>query len=155
VNTQTYAETTEERMFGIPAARSPRFVRYETAMDNYEPSPRKIEYGNLVEYDDPAEVSGQPRYMRSTRRSAIPEGVIFIIDDGTTARPYYAGGGSPGNPAPLYPEGSEPREILYPFPVNPDGKTRPDDGRVIDFSAWLPGPRKAYLLKVTREAHDA
>jgi hypothetical protein len=154
----TYAETTEDRLFGIPAKRTPRFVRYEAAMDNYEPVPRKVEYGRLVEYDDPdLEVTGQPRYMRSTRRSDIPEGSIVIIDDGLTARPYYGGGGNPGTPAPLYPEGSEPREILCPFPVNPDGKTRPDRvfpdrEQVIDYSNWMLGPRKAYHLKITREA---
>jgi hypothetical protein len=150
MDTKSYAETTEENMFGIPADRNPRFVTYTAALDNYEPVPRNIETGRLVEYDDDRETSGQPRYMRATLRSDIPERAIFIIDDGLTARPYYSGGRHPGTTAPLYPEGCEPHEILMPFPVNPEGRTRPDSGRVIDYSNWFLGPRKAYLLKISR-----
>jgi hypothetical protein len=151
MKTLSYDETTQEHLFGIPAENSPRLVAYTAALDNYEPVPRAIENGYLVEYDDPMEVSGQPRYMRAPGRSKIPEGSVFLVDDGITCRPCYGGSTNAGNPAPLYPEGSEPKEILYPFPVNPDGKTSAD-GRVIDYTNWLLGPRKAYLLKVTREA---
>src|SRR5215471_16787341 len=148
----SYDESAEEHMFGIPADRRPRFVSYRAALDNYEPVPRRTETGRLVAYDDPElEISGQVRFMRATDRSDIPAGSVFIIDDGLTARPYYGGSYGEGKPSPLYPEGREPYEILYPFPVNPDGRTRPDNGRVIDFSGWVLGPRKAYLLKITPE----
>jgi hypothetical protein len=154
MDTISYAETTEDRMFGIPDDRNPRFVRYAAAMDNYEPVPRRTECERLVEYDEPGESSGQPRYMRAVppagHGTAIPPGSIFIIDDGKTARPYYGGGLNPGTPSPLYPGGRVPTEMLCPFPVNPDGKTRPDGKGLIDFTNWLLGPRKAYLLKIAR-----
>lgn len=151
MDTISYADSTEDRMFAVPAERHPRFIGYTAAMDNHEPV-RQMESGRLVEYDEPAETSGQPRYLRATRTSDIPAGSIIIIDDGYIARPYYGGSHQPGTPSPLYPEGCEPFEILFPFPVNPDGKRRPDNGEVIDFSFWFLGPRKAYLLKITREA---
>lgn len=144
-----YEQSTEEAMFGIPAERNPRFVSYRTALDNYEPFPRRTETGRLVAYDDPDETSGQPRYLRATGRSDIPAGSYLILSDGKTARPYWGGSHQPGKPSPLYPEGCEPFEILMPFPVNPDGKLRPDNHRVIDFTGWLVGPRKAYLLIIT------
>ena len=155
METQSYAETTEENMFGIPAGFSPRFVSYMTALDNYEPVPRVIEHGLLVEYDDPGEISGQPRYMRANERSSIARGSVFLLDDGKTVRPYYGGGFHLGTASPLYPEGCEPHEILYPFPCNPHGATRPDRvlpdrEQVIDYSGLLIGPRKAYLLKIRR-----
>jgi len=149
MDTLSYAETTEDAMFGIPADRNPRFVSYTVALDNHDPA-RNIAQGRLVEYDEPGETSGQPRYMRAAD-GGIPAGSILIIDDGLTARPYWGGGGNAGEPAPLYPEGSAPRELLYPFPVNPEGKARPDNGRVIDYTGWMLGPRRAYHLKITRE----
>jgi hypothetical protein len=151
VDTISYDRTTEEAMFGVPADRNPRYVDYTTALDNHEPVPRKVEAARLVEFDTDSEVSGQPWYMRGTDRSAIPPGSIFLLDDGLTCRPYWGGSRGEGEPSPLYPEGREPIEILYPFPVNPEGKTR-DDGRVIDYDSWCLGPRKAYHLKITREA---
>lgn len=148
-----YAETTQEAMFGIPSARHPRPVWYTAALDNHEPHPRKVEHGVLIEYDDPDGISGQPLYMRAPDRSSIPAGSIFLIDDGLTVRPYYGSIPHPGTPSPVYPEGCEPHELLYPFPVNPDRVTRPDQlgqQRLVDYSNWFLGPRKAYLLKADR-----
>lgn len=146
METQSYDETTMENMLGVPAGRNPRRVSYRAPLDNYEPAPRVTEYGKLVEYDH----DGETRYMRATDDSEIPLGCVFIIDDGNTARPYYAGGHHDGFSAPLYPEGRVPFEMLFPFPVNPDGKRRPDNGAVIDYSGWSLGPRKMYHLKIAR-----
>lgn len=127
-------------VMGIPADRNPRRVSYTCAMDNYEPAPRKVEYGSLVEYDAlPEDSAGQPRYMRDCSESAIPERAVFIIDDGLIARPYYGGGRHP----------ERNTEILTSFPVNPESKTSPD-GRIIDFSTWMLGPQKMYHLKIER-----
>jgi hypothetical protein len=150
METIPYAQTTLEHMLGVPADRNPRIVRYTVALDNYEPVPRRTETGDLVEYDDNSETSGQPRYFRTLAGTSFAEQSVYIIDDGRVARPYYGGSFNLGKPSPLYPEGREPVELLYPFPVNPGGRRRPDNGREIDFTTWMLGPRKCYHLKIAR-----
>lgn len=64
---------------------------------------------------------------------------VYLLDDGLTVRAHYVAGWQP-NTGKVY---------LHPFPVNPDGRTRPD-GRVIDYSTWALGPRRCYHVKVQR-----
>lgn len=67
-------------------------------------------------------------------------GAVYLIDDGASVTVWYVAGWNPHDPG----------LILNPFPTNPDGATRPDNGRVIDYSSWRQGPKLAYHLKVTR-----
>lgn len=64
---------------------------------------------------------------------------LFIIDNGTSARIMYTAGYSVRNQT----------IILGDIPVNPDGQTRPDNGRNVDYRGWHLGPSKTYHLKVT------
>lgn len=67
---------------------------------------------------------------------------VYLIDDGATVTPLYVAGWHDAA------DGKIDRLFLQPFPVNPDGRTRPD-GRVIDYSTWQLGPRRCYHVKVT------
>jgi hypothetical protein len=113
-------------------------VYWHTALDNYVPIHRAEAYGYGVRYTHPVTGSAGFRIYRSdaikdARRS------IVILDDGRTAVPYYCAGWH-----------AEAGYVLYqPFPVNPEGKRRPDNGRVIDFNTWMLGPRRMYHFKLS------
>lgn len=66
---------------------------------------------------------------------------MYLIDDGATVFVYYVAGWSHG-------DSITPRILmLHPFPLSVG--TRPDNGRPIDMSTWMLGPRRAYHLKVS------
>lgn len=138
---QSYDETTEENLFGVPAEFSPRFVSYTVALDNYEPVPRAWESGRLVAWDDHDET----RYYIRGDSAMVRGEFMVILDDGVTITPLWSGGHNAGNPAPLYPEGSSPKVMLFPFPVN----HVTESGKAADFSNWQLGPRRCYHLKVS------
>ena len=80
-----------------------------------------------------------------TVRVVTPDGSeltipVDSIDDGSAVVPHYVGGWNK----------KFTRVFLYPFPVNPDGRRRHDNGRVIDYSTWAIGPRRSYHVKVQR-----
>lgn len=143
----------------VPAAQNPRIVGYRVSLDNKEGKGHREEWGTLKEYDAP---DGGVRYLRPVLCSDILPGPIFIIDDGKTALPYYSGGHQPGmlrtdidlSLKQTHQDRTAwerlPFEILTPFPVNPDGRMRPDGRGVIDYSDWLLGPKKCYHLKIQR-----
>lgn len=64
---------------------------------------------------------------------------IYLIDDGESVTPFYVAGWNR--------EASH--VFLNPFPTNPGGTVKRPDGRTVDYSAWLLGPRRAYHLKVS------
>lgn len=65
----------------------------------------------------------------------------YLFDDGASVVPYYVTGWNANNEGAVF---------LQAMPTNPDGKTRADNDRVIDFGHWCLGPRRAYHLKITR-----
>lgn len=148
-DTVSYEESTLENKFAIPAERNPAIISYAVSLDNYEPV-RTVECGCLVTYDGLNEISGHKLIMLSDQRTdMVTANAVFIVDDGRQAVPYWCGAAHSGNPAPLYPEGCEPHVILFPFPVNPRQVARLD-GRIVDYSDWMLGPRKVYHLKINR-----
>ena len=129
-----------------------REFSYSAAFDNYEPT-RNWTNGIGWEYDrvDADRESGI--ILDNPFGSFGFEGAtksIFLIDDGHTVRPFYVAGyhrGLVGRDG--------PHTILHPFPTNfhDDGtpKLRADDGRPVDHSSWMLGPRRAYHLKIVRK----
>ena len=107
------------------------------ALDNHEPR-RAEASGTLDRYAHP--VTDVPTIvLRETSDLREPTNAVYLVDDGDTVEPWYVAGWNPRDPG----------IILNPFPVNPGGeRTRPDNGRPIDYSAWSLGPRRAYHLKV-------
>jgi hypothetical protein len=132
----------------ISQDRRPRSLRWSTALDNHEPT-RSFASGTATEYDTPSDPN--------TRGIRIEDGLEelkdltnanLIVDDGKSARPYYCAGFHDGRPSPLYPDGHAAYVLFHPFPVNPDGRTRPDNGRMIEYGTWMLGPRRTYHLKI-------
>lgn len=136
----------EEAIMDDEIPTAPRLARtytYVTAMDNHDPA-RHMQTGTVEEWEWSDDGS------RSYR---IPDGVsvfvkadsniIFLLDDGRTVRALYVAGWS----------GAEDRLFLRPMPVgiNDDGtpRLRADNGRPVDYSTWMLGPRRTYHLKIT------
>jgi hypothetical protein len=124
-------------------ARLAKTYTYVAAMDNHDPA-RHMQSGTVEEWEWPDDESLSYR---------IPDGVsvfvkadsniIFLLDDGRTVRALYVAGWS----------GAEDRLFLRPMPVgiNDDGtpRLRADNGRPVDYSTWMLGPRRTYHLKIT------
>lgn len=64
---------------------------------------------------------------------------VYILDNGQSARPYYVAGYHDAVPGMVY---------LHPFPTNPGGRKRTDNGRSIDYSAWKLAPSRCYHVKI-------
>lgn len=114
-------------------------VSWWTPLDNHEPVHRRSAGGYGVAYkrcDGAAGFKFWPGNEVTEARRAI-----YIVDDGKTAVPYYVAGWKDEQAA----------VFLQAFPVNPDGRTRSDNGQVIDYSGWVMGPRRVYHLKVTSD----
>lgn len=118
--------------------------RYETAMDNHEPT-REFASGYIGIWDDPEDSIETPTYVLENPNpwmedSILPENNIgFILDDGKQTMAMYVAGYNPDHGT----------IFLHPLPTNPDHRTRPDNGREIDYSSWMLGPRKTYHLKIS------
>ena len=116
---------------------------YAVSLDNHEPV-REQANGTIEvwQWPDTGEVSyripgGLSQFFRDNGN------IIFLMDDGRTVAPLYMAGWSD----------REDTLFLRPFPVNTDAdgspRLREDDGRPVDYSTWMLGPRRAYHLKVT------
>jgi hypothetical protein len=114
--------------------------------DNYDPPRERV----LVKADVYAPEGWRPEPVVALEVSQLKDGhrAVYLIDDGSTVRPHYVGGWAASGEAS---EITTQRDVvwLYPFPVNPDGRTRPD-GRVFDYSTWALGPKRCYHVKVVR-----
>lgn len=120
---------------------SQRYV-WSCILDNYNPA-RRTAAGRLGMLDHP--VTGTPTVILPGDDFATSD--VFALDDGASVTLWYvAGWDGMGLPDGAF--------VLNPFPVNPDGRTRPDNGRVIDYSGWLLGPRTMRHLKITRVDTD-
>jgi hypothetical protein len=111
---------------------------FSVAIDNHEPT-RDFVHGVLVEtlndhdairIDDPNAL-GLKDWQRSN----------YLIDTGDAITVYYVAG---WNEQPR--DDAAPYVLLHPFPTN--GGTRPD-GRPVDYSTWMLGPRRTYHFKVS------
>lgn len=133
-------------ILGVPMDRHPVLLHYTSALDNHEPT-RRFAYGPIVRYTahdgDPAwKLIYDPEEFKEAHDRAV-----FAVDDGQSVTiTYVSGGSAPAEDTPDH----ERHLFLSPFPVNPDGRTRPDDGRLIDYGNWMLGPHKCYHLKVSQ-----
>lgn len=116
---------------------------YHTVMDNHEP-PRRTHRGVLTEWERPETLREntmvlEPHSPFHKIHTLASGGISFVLDDGDVATPYYVSGWQP----------LDLTMFLQPFPTNPDKRTRPD-GRPIEYSTWVLGPRKTYHLKISK-----
>jgi len=142
-------------------------LRWQAAMDNYEPVPRVIAHGYAVAFsgtltrrDDAGQVTFRAEYpsegivMPCDDVHGMPLGnaigSVGLFDYGTRVNAYYAGGYNPWrterqqDPSAHIPGG--PSIQWNPMPL--DG-VNPVNGQVVDMSGWMLGPRRAYHFKVT------
>lgn len=112
--------------------------RWWCALDNHEP--RRAEASGTLDMDEYPGDRGPWIVLRDTSDLREPTNAVYLVDDGATVTAWYVAGWNPRDPG----------VVLNPFPTNPDGRTRPDNGRVIDYSTWSLGPRRAYHLKIRR-----
>jgi hypothetical protein len=113
-------------------------IHWSTVTDNH-PTPRGYASGEADVYA--ADVDGtRPETITLLGADALRDAhrAVYLVDDGATVRPFYVAGWSPDG-ATIH---------LHPMPTA-DGRIRPDNGRPVDFSSWVLGPRRAYHLKVT------
>lgn len=117
-----------------------RTFHYAVALDNHTPT-RQFGSGTGSLYLPDTAWNGQSEtiILHDVENFRDFERSNFIIDDGKSVRVFYLAGWNPIGTM-LY---------LQPFPTNPNGATRPDNGRVIDYSSWALGPRKTFHLKIT------
>lgn len=111
-------------------------VRWWTLLDNHEPN-RAHAGGYGVRY---TRQDGTPGFV--FRPGAAVTGArraVYVLDDGKTAVPYYVCGW----------QRDQGGVWVQPFPTNPDGKRRADNGEVIDYSGWALGPCRMYHLKIS------
>lgn len=118
------------------AARSHgRVVTWQAALDNHEPT-RAVAWGHGAHYVH--EVTGARGFkFWPGPQVRDPHQSVYLIDDGVSVVPHYVAGR----------HDEEGSVLLHEFPTNPNGARRPDNGREIDHSAWMVGPRRAYHLK--------
>lgn len=117
-------------------------VRYRVALDNYEPAPRRETYGYVMHYATPS--GDDALYIPVTEDLPLDKltRAVIIYDDGSRAVAYWGGS---YHPAPH--DGSAPFLLAYTFPMS-EG-VRPDNGRPVDMSGWMLGPRTALHFKIT------
>lgn len=108
------------------------------AADNHEPT-RNFYSITAEVYALMPDTSWQCVVITTTDEIKDFHRATYLIDDGEVVVPHYVGGWNK----------KFTRVFLYPFPVNPDGRTR-DNGRVNDYSTWALGPRRSYHVKVQR-----
>lgn len=144
----TYAHNASARGYDV------QVIRYNVAMDNYE-LPRLIITGYAVRYSVHVHGTVYGIYMPCDDANGIPLGNALnanaLFDSGQDVSAYYCAGWNPydseraRDPA-LHFGSTGPSVLWHPFPLS--AGTRPD-GRPVDMSSWMLGPRKTYHFKVT------
>lgn len=166
--TRTYADMRDDCFNYAHEASSHGYdvqvIQWTCAMDNYEPFPRLILTGYAVRYSGTLTRSDGSRaehptagiYMPCDDANGIPLGnaikSIALFDDGTSVAPYYCKGWNPYETdlqrTGEYHFGATGPYVLWDvFPLSQG--IRPDNGRPVDMSNWMLGPRRAYHFKVT------
>jgi hypothetical protein len=144
-----------------------QMIRWSAARDNYEPVPRVIAHGYAVAYsgtltrrDDAGQVTFRAEYpsegivMACDDVNGMPLGnaigSIGLFDYGTRVDARYAAGYNPW-------QTEAQRDATMHMPGGPsiqwhtmslDG-VNPVNGKAVDMSNWMLGPRRAYHFKVT------
>ncbi len=117
-------------------------LRWSARLDNYN-TPRDYAMGTgLVYAADEDGTRAETITLLGVDELRENNKAVYLLDDGKTVTVWYVAGWS-----------SDPADrslYLQQFPTNPDGRTRPDNGRVIDYNTWQLGPRRSYHLKITR-----
>jgi hypothetical protein len=130
----------------LPAECEARVVKYRGPLDSHAVT-RAWVGGYAVRYTAKNDAgralaiwSDDFHEMSATARAKLLN-AVFLIDDGRTVVPHYVTGWSPASQSGLI--------FLHPFPTNPDGRTRSDNGRVIDYDDWFVSARRCYHLRVS------
>ena len=108
---------------------------FKAVADNYE-VPRSHLYGTLVTdpgYDGKSDILTFEGTVKDAHKA------IYVLDFGTRVEVRYVAGWN-GNG-----EGKTYLIFLKPFPLSVGTRS---DGRPIDMSGWMLGPRKAFHLKL-------
>lgn len=108
---------------------------YRALLDNYDP-PRTDTIGLGWRYDMTPLGRGKGIVLNDGSDFRDADDGVWLLDDGKSVDVYYTAGWHPRH---RY-------LIIHPFPLSVG--TRPDNGRDIDMSGWLLGPRRAFHLKV-------
>lgn len=109
---------------------------FTAARDNYEPVPRGYLYGTLATgkgYDGKSYVLEFASTPKDAHRA------VYVLDYGTHVEVRWTAGWS----------GTRDEFYLQSFPLSKGN--RPDNGRPIDMSGWMLGPRTVYHLKLREE----
>lgn len=107
---------------------------FRAAADNYEPHPRDYISGRMTTsqgYDSRSDIVSWDGPPKDAYKA------IYVLDFGDRIEVRYVAGWSSGGA----------NIFLQPFPLSVG--TRPDNGRPIDMSGLMLGPRRAYHLKLT------
>lgn len=117
-----------------------RSFTYICQIDNYDP-PRERVIGAAEVYLVPGTDTESLVLLEAFEKFMDPHKSLFLVDDGQTVEPFYVTGWqlTPGAEF-------EGCVFLRRFPLSVG--TRPDNGRPIDMSGWMLGPRRCYHLKV-------
>jgi len=137
---QAYATT-------LPADRAPRILTFSAALDAHDVT-RAWAYGYAVRYSIQGDDTRRGLAIWRDDFSELSAGrladlhrAVFLVDDGKTVVPHYVAGWNPtAHPGAMF---------LQPYPTNPNGATRPDNGETIDYGTWFASCRVAYHLKVS------
>jgi len=138
-------------------------IHWRTALDNHEPT-REYAGGHAVMYSGTlvrgdgsrAEYPTAGIYMPCDDASALPLGnavkAIALFDDGQAVVPHYCAGWNPYDTdqrrdGEFRFGATGPYVLWHAFPLSRGA--RPDNGRPVDMSSWMLGPRRAYHFKVT------
>lgn len=128
-----------------------RVVSFRFAGDNHEPT-RDVGHGYGVRYtrDDGYEAMWIAADAEHALSLAELRKSNVIVDDGQSVTVMYLAGYrgelDADNPAAAIGV-NYPYALFHAFPLSRG--TRPDNGRPVDMSNWMLGPRKSYHLKVS------
>lgn len=123
-----------------------RHLRAVATLDRYEP-PRN--YGHVMIEEmhwppsDDGYVGAELTIINGLSTFRHARQAVWLVDGGRTVRPYYTV---------TYHETDDCVSLgSFPTHFSADGtrRIRPDNGRPVDMSNWMLGPRTAYHLKIT------
>jgi hypothetical protein len=104
---------------------------FTAAADNYEPVPRNYLRGTLETFHRSAHKSD---VLLIDNPPNDAHKAIYVLDFGAGVKVRYVAGWN------------GEKFFLQPFPLSVG--TRPDNGRPVDMSGWMLGPRRAFHLKL-------
>ena len=112
-----------------------RRLSWRTVLDNHEP-PRTWCHG-VAEVYEATDVAPETVVLDTTDMPKDSHRAVYLLDYGDAVIPMYVAGWRQELTA----------VFLHPFPLSVG--TRADNGRPIDHSTWVLGPRRYFHIKVT------